>query len=450
MKQNERISVIKFNSLFLNENVWGKSYKMIKEKICIQNAAYFYQLAKHFNSRTIQKAMFSYIERCFTIVVETKHFSELDYTSVSRILGSSNLLIDSEVQVYDAANAWLSYNILERSKFAKNILFKARLHLLSDNALRCVLNRRSFLAKVVLSNIGNLYQNKSSTYYTSRYCNQKLFSTLICGGLGLEPFKPVKSVKEFDLTNYRTDNSLPPMIEERYRSKTVCLKGEIYVFGGYDDNGAWTLSVEKYSSVTRTWNKVADMFDERGGFCACGFVDKVFIIGGRSDSVLQFDAKDYGWKEVARMEESRTFAACAVFEDTLVVSGGLDNNPVILNTVESYDVVTDSWTPMPDMIERRRSHNLVAVKSKLFVIGSVNRNKPSEVFDSTCKKFVALQSPKFSSFNNALSVESKIYVFQNDESSIFVYDVDKDEWSEEVSVATKNIRWYCCVKLPIY
>ena len=46
---------------------------------------------------------------------------------------------------------------------------------------------------------------------------------------------------------------------------------------------------------------------------------------------------------------------------------------------------------MPSMIHGRECHNLVAGKTKLFVIGG--GVGVCEVYDSCCQKFVAIKSP---------------------------------------------------------
>ena len=53
------------------------------------------------------------------------------------------------------------------------------------------------------------------------------------------------------------------------------------------------------------------------------------------------------------MIQARDNAACAVFEGKIVVSGGYDNNDNDLNTVETYDVIGNEWSPMADMISVR-------------------------------------------------------------------------------------------------
>ena len=215
-------------------------------------------------------------------------------------------------------------------------------------------------------------------------------------------------------------------------------------------------SIDKYSPSTNTWNKVSDIYDDRRFFCLCAFIDKIFIIGGtfrhwtRTKSCFQFGTKYYNWKEVAGMNEAREDAACAVFDGTVVVSGGWGNDGDELNTVEAYDVVADEWSSMPNMISGKYYHSLLAVRNKLFVIG--RSRDTCEVFDKKSKNFVALKSSSVEDvyLNKAISVGSKILVFQDKSAIVLCYDVDEDDWSKESCEVTEHLRSFSCVKLPRY
>lgn len=129
------------------------------------------------------------------------------------------------------------------------------------------------------------------------------------------------------------------MLEKRSSFKVVCLKGEVYVFGGYNKEGR-TKSVEKYSPTNKTWDKVTDMPGDRQVFCACAFVNNIYIFGGYergggTSSCLEFDAKLLKWKEVEKMNEAKHGAASSIFEENIVVCGG-NSNVYDSNTVESY------------------------------------------------------------------------------------------------------------------
>ena len=123
----------------------------------------------------------------------------------------------------------------------------------------------------------------------------------------------------------------------------------------------------------------------------------------------------------------------------IVVSGGYNNGIYI----------ADTWTPMPNMVERRYSHKSVAIKNKLFVIGY-----SCEVYDSFCKKFVLLKSPS-AVFNTSLhstegviSLEDKIAVRYYGISYLYFYDVESNTWSREPCEVTGNNAQFCCCKMP--
>ena len=462
----ELIPIMKINKLVLIADVESKIHKHMEDKINIPNVLNFYQLTKLFNVSHLKKTNFTYIQRCFTMLVETQNFLELDFTSISKILASSGLLITSEHEVYNAANAWVSHYIEERSKFAENLLLKVRLPLLSDETLKFLLNKSSSFSnndacrakfEEILNNKDEFIENNCSNYYTHRCCNQDCFNILICGGrnvdFGIQKVRVVNTVNQISRNKFESQKVLPPMIEQRLCSKAVCLKGDVYVFGG-SIIGSYMKTVEKYSHSTNSWTIVTDMFDDRKHFCVCAFMDKIIIIGGSfygnlilnvTDSCLVFDTKDKKWKEVARMNQVREFAACAVFEGRIVVSGGTDNNHNKSNTVESYDVVGDKWSPMPNMTSSNCNHSLVVAKNKLFVIGE----EICEVYHNSTKLFVAIKpQPIVLYLNRSISIGSEIIVFQSDDSSVFCYDVDKDEWSEKSCEITQDLDKFSCMKIP--
>ena len=148
------------------------------------------------------------------------------------------------------------------------------------------------------------------------------------------------------------------------------------------------------------------------------------------------------------MNTARRCAACVVFQGNIVVSGGIDNNENYLNTVESYDVFADKWFPMPNTMKSKCLHNLVVVKDKLFVIGQ--GTKGCEVFDNVSRKFIALKPHPSITYSKCVQIGNKIIVFQRNRSSIVCYDVDKDEWSEELCELTKDLFDFSFTKFPKY
>ena len=151
------------------------------------------------------------------------------------------------------------------------------------------------------------------------------------------------------------------------------------------------------------------------------------------------------------MNEQRSDSACALFEGNIVVSGGYNYDNNNFKSVELYDVFANAWKSMPNMIEERQSHSLVCIKSKLIAIGGNLLNTNCEVFDKISSMFVTLKTPKFRSFIvTAVSIGSKILVFQNESQVVLCYDVDKDEWTEKSCKAIENLCNYSTVTVPLY
>ena len=456
---------MKFNKLTLIKETKTEIIKYIQDKIEFKNVTTFFQLVKVFNLTDCSTTALKYIERYFTMLVESNSLIELDYDLFVKIVRSSELNVDTEIEVFQAANKWLSHNIAERSKFATELLLKVRLTLLSDHALNHIINKPSSFSKhedcvgilkEVLYNKENFVRKSSSLLSKHRYCNQKKTNILICGGFDVISRRAVDKVTQIDGNNFENAKILSSMSKRRERAKTVCLKGNVYVFGGFDENNR-IMTIEKYSLLDDCWSNVSDMYDNRTGYCICSFMNKLYIIGGYNKcssllSALQFDpncTSNNKWNEVARMNQARDNAACVVFEGKIVVSGGLNINYRALSTVESYDVIGNEWLPMANMINTTYAHSLVAVRNKLFVFGCT---ETCEVFDSSVNRFVLLKPPStlfgFQDISGALSVGSRILIFKHSPAKLFSFDFVKNEWKEETFEVTKDVEYYDCLKLP--
>ena len=70
---------------------------------------------------------------------KTRNFLSLDFNSVKKILSRCGLNIDSELQVFNAANNWMCHDVNQREKYANLVLAKVRLQLLSIPAINQIL-----------------------------------------------------------------------------------------------------------------------------------------------------------------------------------------------------------------------------------------------------------------------------------------------------------------------
>ena len=192
----------------------------------------------------------------------------------------------------------------------------------------------------------------------------------------------------------------------------------------------------------------------------CAFMNKICLFGGHDDisrtnfnTCMRIDTKNYQWKEFSGMNERRYYAACAVYRGEIVVSGGectrnvfRENFEISLGTNEMYDHAADSWTDMPDMINTRCSHQLLARKNKLFVFGGYSDT--IEVYDSKCNTFTAVKpSPVGLFFCKGFLAGNEFFVFYHGSTTYSCYDVKRDCWSENESKLILNFNKFTCVQV---
>ena len=272
------------------------------------------------------------------MVADTRCFHELDFSSVAEILSSSELHVDSELQVVEAATNWWKHDENERGKFLKSLLLKTRLHLLSKPTLSFLLTKMSSFSnnQDFAESIKRGLQNKK---LKRRYCHQDEFDVVLCGGQDLCSRRSAHSgLYRLNVTGPKSGETLPKMNVARQFSEAFYIKGEVYVFGGFDTEWNQIMPVEKYSPVTNSWEVIARMYDCRAGFCTYPFIDSVYALGGftmqMTNHCMKFNTASRRWSEISRAVEFRKEASSAVFEGRVVVCGGW-GYAGLLNTVEA-------------------------------------------------------------------------------------------------------------------
>ena len=82
------------------------------------------------------------------MLVESENFLELDFYHLLKIISNSGLYLTSELEVFNAVDKWLNYNVKERTKFAEQLLPKVRFYLLSEDSFKFVSNKFSRFLKI--------------------------------------------------------------------------------------------------------------------------------------------------------------------------------------------------------------------------------------------------------------------------------------------------------------
>ena len=454
------VPVLHTTTLLLNNDLEKELYEYIKHNVNSKNIATYYKLAKVYFLPHLAKSTSRHIERFFTSVAKTKNFLELNFSFVKNIFSSSYLNVDTEIEVFNAEDAWVNYKSEERKKFSFDLWSKIRTDLLSSHAVEHIFHKTSVfdkdekykLLKEIRQNKKNFYQNKCSGSCTSRYCDQDEFDIITIGNLFF-----TQNVNLIDKRKNVT--RLGDLHEKREDIFMVCLKNDVYIFGGSEE-GMSSIMVKKYSPLDDRWLELPDLDSaNRNYFSLCAFMESIYLIGGWVESsdeflsnCIEYDARSCEWKEVAKMHEPRANPASVVFEGNVVASGGKVDIVNQSNRVELFDHVANEWSFMANMVKSRHSHRLVALRNKLFVLGGPLTNS-MEVYDSACCVFTLLKMPSsvknfFKAMHNCVLIERKILILLNKSSNMVVYDTDTNKFSEETCTVTKKqCNQYLCTKM---
>ena len=269
-----------------------------------------------------------------------------------------------------------------------------------------------------------------------------------------------------DGRDLKVKESIPSVLKQYETvAGAAFLNGSLYVFVKEAFRSKKRLVLNKYSTEYKVW-KGLENFNYRRQFCMCGIDGNIYIVGGNGEapllaSCVRYDTKAHNYKEVSPMNTARTNAASANYQGKIVVSGGFDRfgrnvfgTPIVLetNTVEVYDHVADAWSRAASMVESRFKHSLVAVGSKLFVVGKWLET--CEVFDKVANEFALIRPPLEESDpgflyiqSAAVSLGNKIFVFKIG-SEVQIYDTEKEEWCEKSFGFSKSMISGKCFKMP--
>ena len=147
--------------------------------------------------------------------------------------------------------------------------------------------------------------------------------------------------------------------------------------GGQDGTGS-----DFYTSAMvfkdGAWQFKQDLPNPLFNHCQVNINDQVIITGGRygEDAMKNTWAlRETDWEDIGDMTEGRYFHSCAEFSGKLFSIGGKATDGTILNTVEVYDPISQTWSKGPDLPEGLYSGQAVTYQGSLYYMAGRNSNE---------------------------------------------------------------------------
>ncbi|MDQ2809264.1 MAG: hypothetical protein M3Z04_20510, partial [Chloroflexota bacterium] len=184
------------------------------------------------------------------------------------------------------------------------------------------------------------------------------------------------------LTDHWSLGSSMPSSQGRIFFTAVYDAGKIYVPGGSIDTGFFpTATLWAYDPITDSWDTSLPPLPIPVLAAGSGVINgHLYVAGGsqHSDNVLQtlfdYDIAARTWYTRTPMLTGAAFGESAVVGGRLwVVGGGTPYHgaagPAVVNTVQIYDPVSDSWSWGPPLTGGRRLGGAAALGNQLFLYG---------------------------------------------------------------------------------
>jgi N-acetylneuraminic acid mutarotase len=158
----------------------------------------------------------------------------------------------------------------------------------------------------------------------------------------------------------------------RQETGVAALGDEVFVVGGFDQNGAFLPRVEAYRWRTNSWRTTAPLPVAMHHVNLAAFDGKLYALGGLGQSFVAlgnayvYDPAADSWSPVPSMPAGtqRGGGAVGVVEGRIVIAGGYRLGSV--RDVSAYQPGTDTWSALPSLPVVARDHLVGAVWGTTF------------------------------------------------------------------------------------
>ncbi|XP_061839235.1 kelch-like protein 7 isoform X2 [Nerophis lumbriciformis] len=412
VKRSNAVSLLDVANQYQIEPLKNICEEFLKGQLDATNCLGFLSLADCMDCPELKSEAQNFLQEHFTEVCKMEEFSQLSVKELKHLLHQSHLFRPTVDEIYDAAIHWLKFDITNREQYIVDVLRSVHFplfyrkfllkmwqakpptqnnsqclnmiisgmcyyYLQSSEKLKCLgeSSRRPRRKKFeyIIALFGGsrphscyYYHPKNSSWAdircpynecrdaTAVFCDNVVY---ILGGL------PLNLIRHMYCYNVLKDGWFfkqgPPTPRRRF---AVCAtKGKIYTSGGCEVSRHLGYSAtdlfECYDTRTQTWEAKSSML-----MCRCnhGSVEAnglIYVCGGSvgnpvSGTVIDdcetFDPSTQQWRSLAAMKEPRKNHGLAVIDNTIYAFGGRGKKGP-LNTVECYDIASDTWNAAPRM-----------------------------------------------------------------------------------------------------
>ncbi|KAM5132591.1 kelch repeat and BTB domain-containing protein 8-like isoform 1-T1 [Mantella aurantiaca] len=396
----------------------------LSQRINNENCLWIYRLAHSHNHRILMDAVIRHISKNLSSLSGKEDFFHLEMEELVNILSSDDLMVSSELAVYDLARCWWEFRTQKDNPLPPELLKAIRIPLLNPEELerismdipnddpppqhptRIRLRQGMFEERIICMVMAALKQTdfEQELYHMNSYdpttdsweklpfCSNLVQSGIISVGCCLYVSGGFRRLHSFSNELYMYDSvlnkwkELPPMKYPRAGHGFQAYKNKLYAFGGY--NTKLVDSVECFSMLDNSWHNVSSMPLALHNFTNTVHKGKLFAFGGIAQIGIHrlhcqhhqgyqiYDTLTDTWSQFL-LPILFSGAGCVVMDDKLYIIvtyearyGGPDEQPDIFS--ESYCIdhlgrICDS--AIPPVVKSISGSAVIQWQHRIYIVG---------------------------------------------------------------------------------
>ncbi|XP_042334581.1 kelch-like protein 13, partial [Sceloporus undulatus] len=308
---------------------------------------------------------------------------DLNPSTLISIISSDGLVVSSEFVVYRAVWRWVRAQNTIRFPFLGQLMASVRLPLLTQEELREVQAELTCFRDIRLQ---WRRLNRQQRLQKSRGLRRGMYASwIVCVDL-FNMEGPELKTKDFQVACYdpQTDTwDKLPLLKCLYCARCVAVGEKLYVTGGVHTNDTYSDHLHEFNPLRGRWTQLPSMSVPRAshGFLACN--QKLFAVGGwrKYEEYLAtgecYDLATGSWSPIAKMPFSLSHFACAVLKNKIYLIGGVTDSVrswYASRKVLIYEIGSDLWSQVFLDNECYWS-GAVAMNNGIYVIGGYYRSR---------------------------------------------------------------------------
>ena len=451
--------------------------KILTDRLDPSNAFQIYYLAEKFECLELLSNTKGFILKNFLAISKTDDFAELSYEEIKMWIGSDEIEVSAEEDVYQIIVSWVDHEGNDRRKYFAELFAEVRLAYVSNDFLRYVMTNDLVKGNEECMNLVKYVDQsddfrKSHVHIKPRKSLETPVIVLYVSGFKKGPLLCYYFPEE-DLWARATfrDSVFPSN-----PGSLVSCRGMLYFVSKQSDR----LTMLCYNTFSDSWTTMSHKENRSLQSVFVGNEEDIYALLGEGTGcclncvfyrshghpspcykthlsyITKYCPESDSWVDIASLNlnlNSRS-GICIVAKDNYIyfVGGLAEERFVALQDADRYDLVTKSWEKIASLLVPRWYARGAAAYRNIFVIGGVDRNsgpENCEMYDTSTNEwhFVAnLRKTPFDHYRPCLlSVDNKLYSIiccictWNRKDGIDLYDHKHDLWTEETQIPLETL-----------